>query len=76
MTQAIKPENYNSRVEQVGEWKIRVTSYKLGDKYHVTVDNVDPGAALARSEGATIEEAESKALEKARAMVSKTRVFA
>lgn len=75
MSETLKPEQYQSRVENAGDWKLRVTSYKLGDKYICKVDNVDPGATLARSEGKTRQEAESAALDKARHMVGKTRKF-
>ena len=71
----MKPENYSQRQEQVGQWKINVISYKLGDKYLCTVDNVQPGANLARGEGATKEEAERVAVNKAKEMLSKTRTF-
>ena len=73
MSEALKPEEYRSRVEDAGEWKLRVTSYRLGQRYICTVDNVDPGANLARCEGATREESEAEALSKARHMVGKTR---
>jgi hypothetical protein len=74
MGETFKPEEYNSRIESEGAWRLRVTSYRLGEKYICTVDNVDPGATLARIEGATREDAESQALSKARHMVGKTRV--
>jgi hypothetical protein len=75
MSETFKPEDYQSRVESAGDWKLRVTSYKLGEKYICTVDNVDPGATLARSEGKTRQEAEGAALDKARHMLGKTRKF-
>ena len=75
MSGTIKPEEYRTRLEEAGEWKLRVTSYRLGNKYICTVDNVDPGANLARGEGATREESESGALSKARHMVGKTRTL-
>lgn len=74
MADALKPEDYHARKETAGVWELNVISYKLGDKYLCTVDNVSPGATLARAEGATREEAEAKALEKARAMVGRTRI--
>ena len=41
---------------------------RLGDVYHCTIYNVDPGARFARADGSTREEAERKALEKADAL--------
>jgi hypothetical protein len=75
MANVLKPEDYRARKETVGGWELNVVSYKLGEKYLCTVDNVSPGATLARAEGARREEAEKKALEKARAMVERTRTF-
>jgi len=71
----MKPEEYSRRQQEVGRWKINVTSYRLGDRYYCTVDNVEPGARIARGEGATQEEAERSAIEKATARLSRTRVM-
>ena len=75
MSESTKPQEYSSRIITEGAWQLRVISYRLGEQYTCTVDNVDPGATLARSHGATREEAESQALSKARHMVGKTRVL-
>ncbi|HUO29370.1 MAG TPA: hypothetical protein VMU80_09145 [Bryobacteraceae bacterium] len=69
----MKAEDYSERVVDVAPWQVRLTSYKLGDAYHCKADNVSPGAALARTTGATREEAEQKALERARQLLSRTR---
>jgi hypothetical protein len=71
----MKPEEYSRRQQQVGRWKINIISFKLGDRYYCTVDNVEPGARIARGEGATQEEAERSAIEKATARLSRTRVM-
>ncbi|HEY2933764.1 MAG TPA: hypothetical protein VGK99_18665 [Acidobacteriota bacterium] len=73
MTEVLKPEDRQVRIEKEGEWSIRIVSYKLGPNYICTVDNVDPGANLARSEAPSREEAESAAISKARHMIGKTR---
>ncbi|MBI3003668.1 MAG: hypothetical protein HYY54_08675 [candidate division NC10 bacterium] len=70
----MKPEEYSRRQQQVGSWAINIVSYRLGDRYYCTVDNVEPGARIARGEGATREEAERSAVEKATARLAKTRV--
>jgi len=69
----VKAEDYSERVVDVAPWQVRLASYKLGDAYHCKADNVSPGAALARTTGATREEAEQKALERARQLLSRTR---
>ncbi len=71
----MKPEGYDKRQQELAGWPITVETYKLGDIYHCTIANVDPGARFARAEGATREEAESRALEKAAKYLSNTRKF-
>jgi hypothetical protein len=69
----MRAEDYSARIEQLKGWKIRLTSYRLGNTYHCTVDNVDPGAWIARTQGMTREEAESRARERARELLEPTR---
>jgi hypothetical protein len=68
----MKPEEYQERQVAVDSWQVNLTSYKLGDVYHCKADNVSPGAWLARTSGATREEAEQKALDRARQLLSRT----
>jgi hypothetical protein len=69
----MKPENYSERQIAVESWQVKLTSYKFGDVYHCIADNVSPGAWLARTTAPTREEAEQKALERARQLLSRTR---
>lgn len=69
----MKPEDYSERTLEVEGWPVRLISYKLGDSYHTQADNVSPGASLARTSGASKEEAEGKAIEQAREALAKTR---
>jgi hypothetical protein len=69
----MKAEQYSTREVELAGWKARVTSYKLGDTYHCSVDNVSPGAVVARTEGKTREEAENAAVEKATRYLAQTR---
>jgi hypothetical protein len=66
-------EGYAKRQQELAGWPITVETYKLGETYHCTIANVDPGARFARADGATREEAESRALEKAARYLSNTR---
>jgi len=70
-----KVEDYSKRTTEVAGWKVNLVSYKLGNTYQCTVDNVSPGAWLAKTQGATKKEAEEKALERAQELLSKTRKF-
>jgi len=71
----LRAEDYRRRRDRLEGWDIGITSYKLGGRYCCEVDNVSPGARLARGEGATREEAEAEALNKAREMLARTRVY-
>ena len=69
----MKPEQYSEHVVDIDGWQVNLTSYKLGETFHCKADNVSPGAWLARTTGATREEAEEKAAERARQLLSRTR---
>jgi hypothetical protein len=71
----MKAEGYTKRRQDVGGWPVEIETYKLGDIYYCTINNVDPGARFARAEGSTREEAESKALGKAERYLAQTRRF-
>ena len=71
----MKPEGYSRRQQELAGWPIAVESYKLGDAYHCSIYNVDPGARIARAGAATREEAERLALEKAGRYLGQTRRF-
>lgn len=58
-------EDYAERRLEIGGWEVNLRTYKIGDVYHSKADNVSPGATIARSSGATREEAEQKAVAKA-----------
>jgi len=70
----MKPEQYAERRVEVEGWPVNLTSYLLDGRFHCTADNVSPGAWLARTEGTTREEAEEKALLRARQLLARTRV--
>lgn len=69
----MQPTDYLRRQQEVQGWGVTVTSYQLGDRYYCTIENVDPGARIARAEGATREDAERQALEKASKYLARTR---
>ncbi len=69
----MKAEEYRERKVEVAGWLVNLASYRLDDGWHCKADNVSPGAALTRTTGATREEAEQKALERAGELLSKTR---
>ncbi len=70
-----KAEGLEKRREKVGEFEINIESYRTGDTYYCSVDNVDPGAVVARAKGKTREEAEESAVKKARERIERTRIL-
>jgi hypothetical protein len=65
-------EEFRERKLEIGGWQVNLTSYKIGDVYHCKADNVSPGAQIARTTGATREEAENAAIAKATERLSRT----
>ena len=71
----MKPEDQTRRQEELAGWAVVIETYKLGEVYHCTIANVDPGARIARADGSTREEAESRAIEKGTRYLARTRRF-
>ena len=61
----MKPKTTATSAAELAGWPIEIETYRLGDVYHCTITNVDPGARFARADGSTREDAEAKAIEKA-----------
>jgi hypothetical protein len=70
----MKVEEHLRRQQQVGRWKIKIVSYRLGEQFICMVDSVEPGATPTRAQGPTREEAEKKAIQTAEDMLAKTQV--
>lgn len=64
--------NFQERQVEIDGWPVKLTSYRVGERYVCQADNVSPGACLARFAAATPEEAESQAVSKARHLLGKT----
>jgi hypothetical protein len=72
----MRAEDYQRRRQELAGWPVGIVSYKLGDRFVCEIDNVDPGARVARAEGATREEAERAAIETAERRLGRTEVHA
>lgn len=68
-----KPEDYSERKTELAGWPITIVTYRLGSLYHTTIDNTDPGAWVVKAQGSTKEEAESKAMQEAQALLEKVK---
>ena len=69
----VKTEQFQERQIDIEGWPVKLTSYRVGEKYVCQADNVSPGACLARFSADTPEEAESQAISKAKHLLSKTK---
>lgn len=69
----MKAENYTERKIEISGWEVNLRTYQIGDVYHTKADNVSPGATIARSSGATREEAEQVAISKATERLAATK---
>ena len=69
----MKPEEYGERLIDVNGWQVKLTTYRLGDTYHCSADNVSPGALIARTTGPTRDAAEQEALTVAERRLGRTR---
>ena len=70
----MRAEDYQRRRQELAGWPVGIVSYKLGDRFICEIDNVSPGARVARAEGATREEAERAAMETAEYRLGRTKV--
>ncbi len=68
------PTEFSERWEEIPPFKIHITSYKIFDDYHCSVDNVDPGAVIVRSQAKTREAAENMAVTRAKERLKRTNI--
>jgi hypothetical protein len=66
-------EEHQVRTMDIAGWPVNLASYRIGETFHCTLDNVSPGATLARTTGATREEAEEKAIARATERLERTK---
>jgi hypothetical protein len=70
----VRAEGYQRRRQELAGWPVGIVSYKLGERFVCEIDNVSPGARLARAEGASREDAERAAMTAAERRLARTRV--
>lgn len=68
----MKVEDHKERKLEIVGWPVHLTSYRIGDIFYCNADNVSPGANIARASGATRDEAENKAIQRAAERLSQT----
>ena len=61
----MKAEGYLVERQEINGTPVTVTGYKIGPLHYCHVENVEPGATIARASGDTAEKAKSDAMAKA-----------
>jgi hypothetical protein len=69
----MRAEEFQERKLELAGWPVNLSSYRLGNEWHCKADNVSPGAALCRTTGATRDEAERKAIDRAGELLKRTK---
>ena len=69
----LRAEEYRTHDDVCEGWPVRITSYRIGQRYFASVDNVDPGAQVARAYADTREEAVREAFDKAHERLARTK---
>jgi hypothetical protein len=72
----MRAEDYQRRRQELAGWPVSIVTYKLDDRFICEIDNANPGARVARAEGATREEAERAAITTAERRLARTQVHA
>jgi hypothetical protein len=70
----MRAEDQKERTEELAGWGVRISSYRIGEQYHATIENTAVGARIARGSGMTRESAEAEAIGKALHRLQQTRV--
>ena len=73
MTEDLRSEDYQRRTDTLAGWPVKIVSYRIGATHYCHIDNVSPGATIARANAASREAAEEEAIAKAAGRLEKTR---
>ena len=69
----IRAEEYEEEMIELAGWPARISTYRIGERWSAKVDNVSPGAIVARGEGLSRASAKDDALARARKRFELTR---
>ena len=70
----MRADEFQERRLVLAGWPVSLSSYRLGEVWYSKADNVSAGAGLCRARGATREEAEQKAIQRAEELLSRTKL--
>lgn len=69
----MRVQEYQERKDRIAGWPVAIRSYRLGATYHVTIQNEEPGAWVAKADGPTLAVAEATARREAAERLAKTK---
>ena len=71
-TASMRPVDREVDNQSIGDWQVRLTSYRLADSFVCIVSSADEGANLARARAGTRQDAIDQAVEKASRRLGET----
>ena len=71
--QTLRAESFLRTESHLGGWPVGITTYRIGDAWFCKIDNVSPGAVVARSRAETREAAIAAASERLAPRLAATR---
>lgn len=69
----LRAEEFKREETTLGGWPVGITTYRVGENWICKIDNVSPGAIVARGRGATRDEAVASASARAAPRMASTR---
>lgn len=69
----LRAHDYKREETTLGGWPVGITTYRVGETWICKIDNVSPGAVVARGRGASREAAVTAATERATPRMAATR---
>jgi hypothetical protein len=69
----VRAEEYSEHSIDLEGWQVNLSTWRLGAVWHCRADNVSPGATLARMHGDSKQDVESRATDRARELLARTR---
>jgi len=61
----LKADEIRIQTRELSGLTVNITSYKIGRKYYCHIDNIDPGAEIAKTEGQSADEVITEAMNRA-----------
>lgn len=73
--EGLRAESFVRTETKLGGWPVGITTYRIGETWFCKIDNVSPGAIVARSRAETREAAIASASERVTPRLAATRII-